>query len=62
MITSGSQRQACKQFLSVIRSFVWLETNFDLTRSQSGRTKHIFPSRVYANCYNNEIFQVFKVF
>ena len=26
-------------------------TSFDLTRSQSGRTKHVFPSRVYASWY-----------
>ena len=48
---STCSTQACKQFLTVSRSFVRPGSSFDLTRSQSGRTKHVFPSCVYANWY-----------
>ena len=37
------------QIIFVSRSFVRPGTSFDLTRSQSGWTKHVFPSPVYAN-------------
>ena len=43
--------QAWKYFLSVSKSFVWPGTSFDLTRRQSGWTKHVFPSHGYANWY-----------
>ena len=31
---------------------------FDLTRSQSGRTKHVFPSEIYTNCYYGPVIEL----
>ena len=55
--------QDCKKLLSVSRSFVRAGTSFDLTRSQSGRTKHVSPSCVYANWYCGPVIQLkFSIF
>ena len=46
----------------VEHEFVWAGTSFDVTRSQSGRTKqcHVFPPHVYANWYCDPVIEYFS--
>ena len=46
----------------VEHEFVWAGTSFDVTRSQSGRTKqcHVFPLHVYTNWYCDPVIEYFS--